>query len=39
MDKNLTSAAEAKTVIDLIVKIQQCLKVFQAGLIPTQKQI
>lgn len=35
MDKNLASAAEAKTVIDLIVKIHQHLKVFQAGLIPT----
>lgn len=28
MDKNFTSAAEAKTVTDLIVKLQQCLKVF-----------
>lgn len=35
MDKNLASAAEAKTVIDLILKIHQHLKVFQAGLIPT----
>lgn len=28
MDKNFTSAAEAKTVTDLIVKLQPCLKVF-----------
>lgn len=35
MDKKFKSAAEAKTVIDLIVKIRQCLKVFYSGLIPT----
>lgn len=35
MAKNLASAGEAKTITDLTVKIQQCLKVFQAELIPT----